>query len=57
MLDMLALMIEAAPARLTLVFAGDAQIRLELREWSASVLDFGEPWPVLSSPCHEAGAG
>jgi hypothetical protein len=57
-LDLLAIMInDATPgpgAVLSLVFAGDAKIRLELASWSALAEDFGEPWPAMCNPCHDS---
>lgn len=52
MLDLLALLLDDEKS-LTLVFAGDARIRLSLTSWKAALEDFGEPWPALCSPCHE----
>ncbi len=54
MLDLLALMLDASMSSLTFMFAGNAQIRLELGEWGAAVEDFGESWPALCAPCHES---
>ncbi|MDR3425205.1 MAG: DUF2948 family protein [Alphaproteobacteria bacterium] len=53
MLDLLAILFEPS-GHLSLIFAGDARIRLELGAWSATVEDFGESWPALCRPCHEA---
>ena len=36
-----------------LVFAGEAKIRIELRDWSLIVEDFGEAWPASCAPCHD----
>ncbi len=55
-LDLLAIIFEPAQV-LNLVFAGDARLRLELEEWTAVVEDFGEPWPALCHPHHDAEAG
>lgn len=55
LLDLLAVILD--PARqLTLIFAGNARIRLDLAGWKAALEDFGEPWPALCSPCHEEAA-
>ena len=57
MLDLLAIMIEPGAKQASLIFAGDARIRLELAEWGFAVEDFGAAWPALCKPCHEdAGA-
>ena len=61
MLDLLAILPEqptpvAAP-RLTLIFAGDVRVRLEMDQWSVLVEDFGETWPALCRPCHEKPQG
>ena len=53
MLDLLAIMVEPAQRSLTLVFAGDALLRLGLEAWGAVVEDFGESWPALCHPHHE----
>jgi len=55
MLDLLAIILEPAHV-LNLVFAGDVRIRLDLKEWSGTVEDFGEPWPALCHPHHDDGA-
>lgn len=55
MLDLLAVMFEGKT--LTLVFAGDAKIRLQLGDFSLFVEDFGEPWPAQCNPCHEEARG
>jgi len=34
----------------TLLFAGDAAIRLRVREIAATLEDFGEPWPAPVAP-------
>jgi hypothetical protein len=36
-----------------LLFAGDAAIRLRVREIAATLEDFGEPWPAPVTPAHE----
>jgi hypothetical protein len=51
MLDLLAIMCE--DQALTLIFAGDAKIKLTLSGWAAALEDFGEPWPALCHPCHD----
>lgn len=38
---------------LTLLFAGDSRIRVQLGHWSLRLQDFGEPWPISCPPCHE----
>jgi len=57
MLDLLAIILEPSQHFLTLVFAGDARVRLGVLHWHAAVEDFGEPWPALCNPCHDAAAG
>jgi hypothetical protein len=41
----------------TLLFAGDAAIRLRVREIAATLEDFGEPWPAPVAPAHELAEG
>lgn len=38
---------------LTLLFAGDSRIRVQLGLWSLKLQDFGEPWPIACPPCHD----
>jgi hypothetical protein len=40
----------------TLVFAGDAAIRLRVRAIAATLEDFGEPWPAPVPPAHDLSA-
>ena len=40
----------------TLLFAGDAAIRLRVREIAATLEDFGEPWPAPVPPAHDLPA-
>lgn len=54
-LDLLAILLAPSGSQLTLVFAGDAGIRLEIENWGAVVEDFGESWPSVCHPCHENG--
>jgi hypothetical protein len=54
MLDLLAVMPEKGS--LQFVFAGGGKIKLKLADWSLILEDFGEPWPAVCEPCHEAGA-
>ena len=37
----------------TLLFAGDAAIRLRVREIAATLEDFGAPWPAPVPPAHD----
>jgi hypothetical protein len=37
----------------TLLFAGEAAIRLRVREIAATLEDFGEPWPAPVPPAHD----
>ncbi|MDD3029066.1 MAG: DUF2948 family protein [Alphaproteobacteria bacterium] len=53
MLDLLAIILEPMDC-LTFVFAGGAQIRLDLGSWDAVLEDFGQPWPALCHPCHDS---
>ena len=55
MLDLLALLPEGND--LHLVFASDARIRLQLKDWSLIIEDFGEPWPAQCRPCHDGEDG
>ena len=60
-LDLLAIMIndvqpEQGAQVLSLIFAGDAKIRLEVADWSALAEDFGEPWPAMCNPCHDSAS-
>jgi len=52
MLDLLAVMPEDKTA--TIVFAGDAKVKLHLEDWSVVVEDFGSPWPAQCNPCHDS---
>ena len=40
----------------TLVFAGDAAIRLRVRRIHATLEDFGEPWAAPAAPAHDLTA-
>ena len=53
MLDLLALSLDVAEPCLTLIFASDAKIKLQLAKCQVTLEDFGQPWPALCSPCHE----
>ncbi len=53
MLDLLAIMPDSTQKSLSLIFAGDARIRLALESWGAVVEDFGASWPALCHPHHE----
>jgi hypothetical protein len=58
-LELLTLFAESAEdgaCEVTLVFAGDAAIRLRLRALRATLEDFGEPWPATVPPAHELPA-
>lgn len=50
-LDLLAVIPEKQS--LTFIFAGNAQIRLQLQNWSMIIEDFGAPWPAQCAPCHD----
>ncbi len=47
------LAIEAAPRRITLVFSGDAFIRLDVGSITCHLEDLGEAWPTHWQPVHE----
>lgn len=38
--------------RLTLAFAGEAEVRLDLGDWTVRLEDFGAPWPTTQRPRH-----
>ncbi|MDH3597785.1 MAG: DUF2948 family protein [Rhodospirillales bacterium] len=46
------LTIDAAPDAVTLLFSGDAAIRLEVAAIACHVEDLGEPWPTRWQPAH-----
>jgi hypothetical protein len=37
---------------IVLIFAGDMAIRLRVRDISATLSDFGAPWPAAAAPHH-----
>ncbi len=47
------LTIEAEPRAITLVFSGDAAIRLEVSAIACHLEDLGEPWPTHWRPSHD----
>lgn len=51
------LTIEAEPRAVTLVFSGEAAIRLEVSAIACHLEDLGEPWPTRWLPEHGALAG
>lgn len=53
LLEILTVMYE--DGALTLVFAGDAAVRLEVDGIEAVVQDVGEPWPTMWRPSHPLG--
>ncbi|MDD4616616.1 MAG: DUF2948 family protein [Alphaproteobacteria bacterium] len=54
MLDLLAIILEPENV-LNFIFAGDSRIRLELdKKWHGIIEDFGERWPALCQPRHDA---
>ncbi len=55
MLDLLAIILEPSHV-LNLIFAGDARIKVELDNWSATIEDYGPRWPSLCQPHHDAEA-
>ncbi len=46
------LAIDVGDRALTLIFAGDAAIRLEVEEILCHLKDLGEPWPTIWRPNH-----
>jgi len=52
MLDLLAAILDGG--QVTLIFAGEAQIRLKLGDWTLTLQDFGETWPAHCAPCHDS---
>jgi hypothetical protein len=46
------LTIQAEPGSVTLVFADEAAIRLEVTELRCYLEDFSDPWPTRWRPCH-----
>jgi len=44
-------------AEIILLFAGDAAIRLRVREIAATLEDFGDPWPAPVPPAHDLVSG
>ncbi|HUL07119.1 MAG TPA: DUF2948 family protein [Candidatus Acidoferrum sp.] len=46
------LTIQAEPGSVTLVFADDAVIRLEVADLRCYLEDFSDPWPTRWLPCH-----
>jgi hypothetical protein len=53
LLTMIAAPAEGGGSDVTLVFAGDAAIRLRVRRIAATLADFGEPWPAPVPPAHD----
>jgi hypothetical protein len=49
------LTIEASPGAITLLFAGEAAIRLEGAAIACRMQDIGAPWPTSWRPRHPAG--
>jgi len=46
---------DADGGAVTIQFAGDAVIRLEVGGLYGMLSDFGEPWPAVRAPEHDAG--
>lgn len=46
------LTVEARPGEISLLFAGEAAIRLETRKIRVHLEDMGEPWPTTNLPRH-----
>ena len=62
-LELLTIMTRAAaaasnggPVQVTLLFAGDAAIRLQVKAVDCCLEDFGEPWPSTVTPCDHFAA-
>lgn len=51
------LTVEVRPRTITLVFSGDALVRLEVDAIACFLEDLGEPWPTPWVPLHETGEG
>ena len=49
-LDLLAL--RTADREVRLLFAGGAEIRLEVSDLNGHICDIGEPWPTMNRPGH-----
>jgi len=47
------LTITSQPDAITLIFAGDAAVRLEVKAISCHLEDIGQPWPTRWRPQHE----
>jgi hypothetical protein len=56
LLTMIAAPLADGASDITLVFAGDAAIRLRARRIAATLADFGEPWPAPVPPAHDLSA-
>ena len=50
LLDLLTITVESG--YMTLVFAGEARIRLKVADWTLKMKDFGESWPTTVKPSH-----
>jgi hypothetical protein len=57
LLTLVAVPAEDGLTEVTLLFAGDAAIRLRVRGIAATLEDFGEPWPAPVTPAHELAEG
>ncbi|MEQ8354313.1 MAG: DUF2948 family protein [Kiloniellaceae bacterium] len=51
------LTITSEPGAITLIFAGDAAVRLEVQAIRCHLEDIGQPWPTRWRPDHDADAG
>ena len=49
------LTIDSRPGAITLIFAGDAAIRLEVEAIRCHLEDIGDPWPTRWRPRHDVG--
>lgn len=51
------LTITSEPGAITLIFAGEAAVRLEVQDIRCHMEDLGQPWPTRWRPHHDGPAG
>lgn len=54
--ELLTVMAEPSDAggfKVTLMFAGDVALRLQVADLAIALQDFGDPWPAGVAPCHD----
>lgn len=58
-LNLLSISLRDSPdgPRVAFIFAGGAEIEVAVDALAMTIEDQGEPWPALSTPKHEEGAG